>query len=333
MNQFLSQEEVTALLRGISGGDVTPEQEAVDGAGKVHSYDLTNQERIIRGRMPALEIINQKFARLLRASLSGSLRRVIDVSAQNVDMIKFGEFLKTLPVPTSMHIIRMNPLRGGALLVIDSKLVFALIDAFFGGPGSSNVKVEGRDFTSIETHMIQRLVDIVFYDLEKAWESIEPITIEQERSEVNPQFVGIVPPSDVVVITPFEVEMDEAHGTITCCLPYSTIEPIRAKLYTGFQTERLEVDQSWLRRITHQLENIEVEVSVEFGTTDISLRNLLSLQVGDIIRLDQDYDAPLCVRVEGVPKFMGFPRVVRQKKAVEIATRLRPVFTEDEENE
>ncbi|MGE3540105.1 MAG: flagellar motor switch protein FliM [Candidatus Tectimicrobiota bacterium] len=333
MNQFLSQEEVDALLRGISGGDVATEQDTVEGANHVRTYDLTNQERIIRGRMPTLEIINQKFARLLRASLSGSLRRVIDVSAQNVEMIKFGEFLKTLPVPTSMHIIRMNPLRGGALLVIDSKLVFALIDSFFGGPGSSNVKIEGRDFTSIETHMIQRLVDIVFYDMEKAWEAIEPISIEQERSEVNPQFVGIVPPSDVVVITPFEVEMDEAHGAITCCLPYSTIEPIRAKLYTGFQTERLEVDQSWLRRITHQLENLEVELSVEFGSTDISLRNILSLQVGDIIRLDQDYDAPLLVKVEGVPKFTGFPRVMRQKKAVEISTKLRPVFVEDESDE
>src|SRR5262247_2075943 len=199
MNQFLSQEEVDALLRGITDGEVQTTPAGVEERENVRTFDLTNQERIIRGRMPTLEIINQKFARLLRASLSGSPRRVVDVSAQNVEMIKFGEFLKTLPVPTSMHIIRMNPLRGGALLVIESQLVFALIDSFFGGPGNSaQVKVEGREFTPIETHMILRVADLIFSDMEKAWESVEPIIVELERSEVNPQFVGIVPPSDVV---------------------------------------------------------------------------------------------------------------------------------------
>src|SRR5215471_10059915 len=333
MNQVLSQEEVDALLRGITEGEVVTTQSAGEGDNTIRPYDLTNQERIIRGRMPTLEIINQKFARLLRASLSGNLRRVIDVSAQNVEMRKFGEFLKTLPVPTSMHIIRMNPLRGGALLVIESKLVLALIDSFFGGPGnSSQVKVKGREFTPIETHMILRVADLIFSDMEKAWESVEPIMVELERSEVNPQFVGIVPPSDVVVITPFAVEMDEAHGLITFCLPYSTIEPIRSKLYAGFQTERLEVDQNWLRRIVQQLQSLAVEMSAEFGNAEINVRSLLSLQVGDIIRLKQHCDHPLVVRVEGVPKFTGFARVVKQKKAVEIVTRLHAP-TEEEFNE
>ena len=144
MNQFLSQEEVDALLRGITEGEVVTEQSAGRGRDTIRPYDLTNQERIIRGRMPTLEIINQKFARLLRASLSGNLRRVIDVSAQNVEMIKFGEFLKMLPVPTSMHIIRMNPLRGGALLVIESKLVFALIDSFFGDQAMRRSRSRGE---------------------------------------------------------------------------------------------------------------------------------------------------------------------------------------------
>ncbi len=215
MNQFLSQDEVDALLHGITGGEVeTQESGGIDDSGVV-TYDLTNQERIIRGRMPTLEILNQKIARQLRASLSGTLRRMVDVNALNVQMIKFGEFLKTLPVPTSMHVFRMQPLRGGALLVIESKLVFALIDSFFGGPGSTHVKIEGRDFTPIETHMILRVANMVFEEMEKAWEPIEPITIEVERSEVNPQFVGIVPPSDVVITTPFEVEMDDARGIIT----------------------------------------------------------------------------------------------------------------------
>ncbi len=322
MNQFLSQDEVDALLHGITGGEVETQQSGgIDDSGIV-TYDLTNQERIIRGRMPTLEILNQKIARQLRASLSGTLRRMVDVNALNVQMIKFGEFLKTLPVPTSMHVFRMQPLRGGALLVIESKLVFALIDSFFGGPGSTHVKIEGRDFTPIETHMILRVANMVFEEMEKAWEPIEPITIEVERSEVNPQFVGIVPPSDVVITTPFEVEMDDARGIITVCLPYATIEPIRAKLYAGFQSERLEIDQSWLRRILHQLEETRVEASVEIGSAEIPLGILLNLRVGDIICLDQDCDSQLVVKIEGVPKFTGYARKFKQKKALEISGRL-----------
>jgi flagellar motor switch protein FliM len=333
MNQFLSQDEVDALLRGIGDGDVATEQDDTDLGDGVRSYDLTNQERIIRGRMPTLEIVNQKLARQLRAALSGTLRRVVDVNALNMQMIKFGEFLKTLPVPTSMHVIRLLPLRGGALLVLESKLVFALIDSFFGGPGSTHVKVEGRDFTPIESHMILRVAEIIFENMERAWEPIEAIHIELERSEVNPQFVGIVPPSEVVVITPFEIEMDDARGIITVCIPYSTIEPIRSKLYAGFQSERLEMDQGWLRRILRQLEDLEVEASVEIGSTQITLGNLLQLQVGDIIRLDQDKDSELLVKVEGVKKFKAFARRIKQKKAAEITARLMPPEDEEESHE
>jgi flagellar motor switch protein FliM len=333
VNQFLSQDEVDALLRGISDGEVETEQDNTIREHGIQLYDLTNQERIIRGRMPTLEIVNQKMARQLRAALSGTLRRVVDVNALNVQMIKFGEFLKTLPVPTSMHVIRLLPLRGGALLVLESKLVFALIDSFFGGPGSTHVKVEGRDFTPIESHMILRVAEIIFEEMESAWEPIESIRIELERSEVNPQFVGIVPPSEVVVITPFEVEMDDARGIITVCIPYSTIEPIRAKLYAGFQSERLEMDQGWLRRLLRQLEGLEVETSVEIGNTEISLGTLLNLQVGDIIRLDQDTDDELLIKVEGMPKFKGFARRIRQKKAVEITSRLRSPEEEEQEEE
>jgi flagellar motor switch protein FliM len=179
--------------------------------------------------------------------------------------------------------------------------------------------------------MIQRVVQIVFEHMEKAWEPVEPIKIELERSEVNPQFVGIVPPSDIVVVTPFEIEMDEARGNITVCVPYSTFEPIRSKLVGAFQSERLELDHNWVRRMMLQIEDVQVEACVELGSTEITLRALLELQKGDIIRLDQDSEAELVVRVEGVPKFMGFPRVVKQKKAVEITSRI--LAPEEEEHE
>ncbi|RMF83342.1 MAG: flagellar motor switch protein FliM [Nitrospinota bacterium] len=318
MEQILSQEEVDALLQGISGGEIETEPDEKQDPSGVRPYDLTNQERIIRGRMPTLEIINQKFARLFRATLSATLRRVIDVSSQTPEMSKFGEFLKTVPVPTSMHVFRMPPLRGAALLIIESRLAFALIDSIFGGPGTGNIKIEGRDFTAIESRMIQKIVELLFRDLEKAWEPVEPIQIELERSEVNPQFVGIVPSSDVVVVIEFTVEMDQCIGAITLCIPYSTLEPIREKLYASFQSERLELDDSWLKRIIDRLLDVKVELSVELGSTEISSGALLSLQVGDIIRLDQDCNSELTVYVEGIPKFRGLPRMVKEKKAIQI---------------
>jgi flagellar motor switch protein FliM len=318
MNTFLSQEEVDALLRGITIGDIETEQDEAHETDRVQVYDLANQE-------------NQSLARLLRAALSGALRRIVDVTALNVDLVKFGEFLKTLPVPTSMHIFRMHPLRGGALMVIESKLVFALIDSFFGGPGNAMVKIEGRDFTPIESHMIDRVVHLGLGNLEKAWESVEPITTELERSEVNPQFVGIVPPSDIVVLTPFEIEMDEARGNITLCIPYSTIEPLRNKLVAAFQSERLELDYSWVQRMVRQMQSVEVEVSAELGSTEVTVRHLLDLQIGDIICLDQNSDSEIVIRIEGTPKFLGLPRVIKQRKALEITSRILPPEEDEDE--
>lgn len=334
MNQFLSQEEVDALLNGLEDSPKAPPVDKPPDAGEgdgIRPYDLTNQGRIARGSLPSLEIIRQKLARQLRASLSGALRRVVDITALPMSISKFGDFLKTLPIPTSLHVFRMLPLRGGALLIIESKMVFAFIDSLFGGSGSTAVKVEGREFTSIETHMIKRIVKLIFEEIEAAWEPIEPVQIELERSEVNPQFVSIVPNNDIVVIIPLEVEMDDARGNLILCIPYATIEPIRRKLKTAFQFEQLDLDNGWAQRLMRQLDTVGVETSVELGTTEITVRTLLDLQPGDIIRLDQDTDSELIMRVEGVPKFRGLPRVVNQTKAVEITSPILP--PEEEENE
>ncbi len=335
MNQFLSQEEVDALLHGLPDEEAEPQAvesaAGVDENADIQPYDLTNQDRIIGGSMPTFEIIHQKFARQLRAALSGALRRVVDVNAMTIKLVKFGDFLKTLPIPTSIHVFRMLPLRGGALLIIDSRMVFAFIDSLFGGSGSTAVKIEGRDFTAIETHMIQRIVKLIFEEMEAVWEPIQPIQIEIERTEVNPQFVGIVPANDVVVTTPLEIEMDEAQGNITLCIPYATIEPIRTKLTTTFQFEQHELDHRSAKRLIRHIDTVDVEASVELGTAEITVRTLLDLQPGDIIRLDQDSDSELLMRIEGIPKFMGLPRVVNQNKALEITSQILP--PEEDENE
>jgi flagellar motor switch protein FliM len=187
MTQVLSQDEIDALLKGMSGGEIETETEtAAEEEEGIISYDLTNQEKIIRGRMPTLEIINQRFCRLFRSSLSSMLRKVADISALSVDTIKFGEFLKSLPVPASLHLFRMEPLKGYSLITIESKLVFALIDIFFGGDGTSTLKVEGRDFTPIEDRMIKRVVVNALKDYTESWKPVHAINFEYSRSEMNP---------------------------------------------------------------------------------------------------------------------------------------------------
>jgi flagellar motor switch protein FliM len=321
MEKILSQEEIDALLHGMEDGkvDTTPEQLNRSG---IISFDFANQDRIIRGRMPTLEIINDHFSRLFRNTLSSALRKALDVGSRGVQMMKFGEFIKTLPVPSSLHIFRMDPLRGHAILVLESKLVFTLLDLFFGGSGKTSFRIEGRDFTAIESRLIQRVVAMVFGDLEKAWNSVHPLSIQHTRTEINPQFVSIVPPSDLVITIPYGIELEQFTGIITLCIPYSTIEPIKGKLYSGYQSDQMEVDHNWIERFYERLKNTEVEVRVELGRSQITVQDLFRLKVGDVIPLGKDVSDPLSVQVQGVPKFLARPGVYGSNKAIQIEEKI-----------
>ena len=321
MEKILSQEEIDALLHGMEDGkvDTTPEQLNRSG---IISFDFANQDRIIRGRMPTLEIINDHFSRLFRNTLSSALRKALDVGSRGVQMMKFGEFIKTLPVPSSLHIFRMDPLRGHAILVLESKLVFTLLDLFFGGSGKTSFRIEGRDFTAIESRLIQRVVAMVFGDLEKAWNSVHPLSIQHTRTEINPQFVSIVPASDLVITIPYGIELEQFTGIITLCIPYSTIEPIKGKLYSGYQSDQMEVDHSWIERFYERLKNTEVEVRVELGRSQITVQDLFRLKVGDVIPLGKDVSDPLSVQVQGVTKFLARPGVYGSNKAIQIEEKI-----------
>jgi flagellar motor switch protein FliM len=322
MSKILSQDEVDALLRGMTGGEIEVETDQAASADGVIAYDLTNQDRIIRGRMPTLEIINDRFARIFRSSISAALRKVVDISTTSIDMIKFGEFMRSLPVPTSLHIFRMEPLRGHAIMVIETRLVFNLVDSFFGGDGKSDIKIEGRDFTPIEHRVTRRVVEMVLSDLEKAWKPVHELSLIYHRSEINPQFAGIVPPTDVVVVIKFDLEMEQTAGTIIVCIPYSTIEPIRNKLYAGYQSDQLEIDHEWMRRFKEQLKQAKVTLTAVLGQASITGRELLNLKIGDTIQLEQDVTEPVVIRVQGVPKFAGIPGVVEGNQAIKVIERL-----------
>lgn len=317
MSKILSQDEVDTLLRGLTGGEVEADSEILEDDSGIVSFDLSNQDRIIRGRMPVMEIINDRFARLATNALANAMRKRVDVNPISIDMSKFGDFMRSLPVPTSINIFKLDPLRGNAILVVDSRLVFALVENFFGGAGSQP-KVEGRDFTPIEQAIIQKVVKIALANLEDAWRPVHEVHVELIRSEINPQFAAIVPPSDVVVVVTFEVELENAIGSMIACLPYATIEPIRSKLYASFQSERLEVDHAWISRFKERLMETPVEVVVEFGKTQLSGRQLLSLKEGDIILLDTDVEDLLKAEVQGVRKFWGIPGNVKSNKAFQV---------------
>ena len=319
MSEVLSQGEVDALLRGVGDGEIETEtDEAPEEVSGIVPYDLTSQEKIIRGRLPTLDIINQMFSRLFRNTFSTLMRRSVDVSTVSTDTIKFGDFLRSLPVPSSLHIFRMEPLRGHGLIVVESKLVFAVVDTFFGGSGVKEAKITGRDFSAIEIRMTKSVILSVLDDLEKAWRPVHTVTTNFVRSEVNPQFAAIVPPTDIVLVILFEIEMENISGTLTICLPYAAIEPVIPKLKAQFQSEEIEVDQVWVRRLRTELLSTEVEIIAELGSTEITPEDLMNFKVGDVINLGNDVTDPLIMKVEQNPKFRGFPGVSRGNKAVQI---------------
>jgi flagellar motor switch protein FliM len=319
MSEVLSQGEVDALLRGVGDGEIETEtDEAPEDESGVVPYDLTSQEKIIRGRLPTLDIINQMFSRLFRNTFSAMMRKSVDVSTVSTDTIKFGDFLRSLPVPSSLHIFRMEPLRGHGLMVVESKLVFAVVDTFFGGTGAKDLKITGRDFSSIEIRMTKSVVMSALEDLEKAWRPVHTVTTNFVRSEVNPQFAAIVPPSDIVLVILFEIEMENISGTLTICLPYAAIEPIIPKLKAQFQSEEMEVDQVWVHRLRSELLTTEIELVTELGTSTITPQELMKFKAGDTLMLGNDVTDPLTLKVEQIPKFKGFPGVSRGNKAVQL---------------
>src|SRR3954471_9668718 len=309
MSQVLSQSEVDALLAAVSEGEIGQSEGGGNGGAPgdervVVVYDLTSQDRIIRGRLPQLDVIYEKFMRSFRVSLSSALRKIATLTHASTDFLKFGEFINTLPMPTCMSVLRFNALRGSALFVIESKLAYALVDNFFGGADRPYTKIEGKDFTPIELSIVRKVVDLAIEDLESAWASVEKIEASFVRTEINPQFVGIVPPTDIVIASTFDVELENANGTITLVIPYATIEPIKQKLSTGFQVESDQTDKKmWTAIIRSQLLETGVNIKVNLGTSEITLNELMDLKVGDVIPRDQDSNGEFDVQGEGVPKF------------------------------
>ena len=318
MNQVLTQDEINALLRGLSDGDVEQDDVDSDGDQKYKKFDLASQERIIRGRMPTMELIHDRFARSFRTIFSKFLGRTTFVNVGGIEMVKFGLFMKRLPLPSSLHIFRMPPLPGYALMVVSAPLVFGIVDSLFGGSGQGKVKIEGREYTAIETRLIGTVVMTALDILKDAWAPIHPVDFVYVRSEFNPLAIAIVPPTDVVVIVTVEVELEQESTTLIICTPYSTIEPLRQKLATGFQSTRLEVDTGVARRMETNVNQTEAELSIELARGAIKTSDFLALNTGDVLTLGTNPTEEAHVKIEGSPKFYGYVGSYRGNRACRI---------------
>lgn len=296
-DNFLSQDEVDALLKGVNGDQ--DEVQAPEDISGVRPYNLATQERIVRGRMPTLEIINERFARLLRIGLFNFLRRSAEVSVGTVRVSKYSEFIRNLVVPTNLNLVHMKPLRGTALMVFDPNLVFLIVDNLFGGDGRFHTRVEGRDFTQTEQRIIQRILNVAFEAYTKSWEPVYPIEFEYIRSEMNTQFANIATPNEVVVATTFTIELGSVSGEMHFCMPYSMIEPVRDILTSSLQGEALEVDKRWVRLMTQQIQIAEVELIADLGSTKVMLGDILNMKIGDVIPFAISETVP--AKVDGVP--------------------------------
>lgn len=296
-DNFLSQEEVDALLKGVTGDQ--DDSESLEDTSGVRPYNLATQERIVRGRMPTLEIINERFARLLRIGLFNFLRRSAEVSVGTVKVSKYSEFIRNLVVPTNLNLTHMKPLRGTSLIVLDPGLVFLLVDNLFGGDGRFHTRVEGRDFTQTEQRIIQRILEIIYETYAKSWEPVYPVQFEYIRSEMNTQFANIATPNEVVVSTTFTIELGPVSGEMHMCMPYSMIEPIRDLLTSSLQGETLEIDKRWVRLMTQQIQIAEVEIVADLGSAKVTLGDILNMKVGDVIPLS--VPEIVSAKVDGTP--------------------------------
>ena len=282
---FLSQDEVDALLKGVSGEADEPEEVAEAGGG-ARPYNLGTQERIVRGRMPTLELVNERFARYLRIGLFNYMHRSTEISVGSIRVQKYSEFTRNLVVPTNLNLVTAKALRGTALFIFDPSLVFLVVDNMFGGDGRFHTRVEGRDFTATEQRIIQGLLAVVFTEYSRSWKPVYDMTFEYIRSEMNSQFANIATPSEIVISTTFSLEFGGSSADMHICFPYSMIEPIRDLLYSAMQSDQLSTDRRWIIMLRKQLKNAEVEITARLATTSVALRQILAMKVGDVIPLD-----------------------------------------------
>ena len=319
-DSLLSQEEVDALLEGVTGESQKIVSEEQD-LGAIRTYNISSQERIVRGRMPTMEIVNERFARNFRIGLFNFIRRSPEISVGTVQVQRYSAFLRELAVPTNFNIMAIRPLRGSGLIVCEPTLIFGVIDTLYGGIGKFQTRIEGRDFSATEQRVINRLVNVITEEYKKAWKGVYPLELEYQRSEMQPQFANIATPSEIVVATSFSLEIGEISGSIHICMPYATLEPIRDVLYSSTQGDSMEVDKRWVNVLTQEIQSAEVRLVAELAKSDATVEQLIAMKPGDFIELERK--PRIKAYIDGVPVFECQYGTHNKKYAIRIEKNLR----------
>lgn len=328
MSDLLSQDEIDALLHGVDDVEEEEVSEAEVDSNALE-YDFSSQDRIVRGRMPTLEIVNERFARHMRVSLFNMMRRSAEVSINGIQMIKFGEYIHTLFVPTSLNMVRFRPLKGTGLITMEARLVFILVDNFFGGDGRYHAKIEGREFTPTERRIIQMLLKLIFEDYKEAWAPVMDVSFEYLDSEVNPAMANIVSPTEVVVISSFHIELDGGGGDFHVSLPYSMLEPIRELLDAGVQSDKEDTDFRWSKALRDEIMDVNVNLSTHMLEFDLPLHEMMELKAGDIIPIEMPEH--ITVLIEDLPTFRAKLGRSRDNVALKIVEKIeRPTSVKSE---
>ncbi|MFC3095042.1 flagellar motor switch protein FliM [Alteromonas sediminis] len=328
MSDLLSQDEIDALLHGVDDVEEEDVSES-EASSSALEYDFSSQDRIVRGRMPTLEIVNERFARHMRVSLFNMMRRSAEVSINGIQMIKFGEYIHTLFVPTSLNMVRFRPLKGTGLITMEARLVFILVDNFFGGDGRYHAKIEGREFTPTERRIIQMLLKIIFEDYKEAWAPVMDVSFEYLDSEVNPAMANIVSPTEVVVISSFHIELDGGGGDFHVSLPYSMLEPIRELLDAGVQSDKEDTDLRWSKALRDEIMDVDVLLTTHMLDFELSLQELMDVKAGDVIPVE--IPEHITVLIEGLPTFRAKMGRSRDNLALQIVEKIpRPTSVKSE---
>jgi len=327
VNDLLSQDEIDALLHGVDSGDVQTQSDMPSADGAITLYDFASQDRIVRGRMPTLEMINERFARYFRVSMFNMLRRSAEISVGGVQMLKFTEYIHSLFVPTSLNIVKIHPLRGSALCVFDPKLVFIIVDNFFGGTGR-HAKIEGRDLTVTEQRIVSLVLNHAFNDLAEAWRPVVPVQFEFMNMELNPEFATIVSPTEVVVISSFHVELDGGGGQFQVVLPYAMLEPIRELLDAGVQSDRVDKDDRWAVALREDFKAAELNIESTLSRVNLKVRDILKLKEGDIIPITMP--ETVIVKAEGIPIYRGIYGESNENAAIKLTERVEKPMNPNE---
>lgn len=316
--EVLAQEEIDALLKGVDNSAVQVEAGA-SVPGEVRSYDLASQVRGVRGRVAALDLINERLARLLRTGLYNMVRRNPEITVATLQVLKYSEYLQSLHVPASLNLVKLAPLRGNAMFVLDARLVFTLVDNFFGGTGR-NAKIEGRDFTGTESRIVQLVLRQIFADFREAWAPLRTLEVEYQGSETNPQFAGLVGPADTVIVSSFKIDLDGGGGELQVVMPNALIEQVKELQGSSAPGERGGGDERWTQALREELKEVSIEVVPFLGQTVLTVGQLLNLKPGDVIPCDFDGHATLLA--DGLPLLRGTLGASRGQQAIKVVGQL-----------